>query len=152
MLFSRHRIVVEQPGSLAQELEAHGIKHGDVAQDVEFVGVGCTNEPGLIRSSLALAFCPASIAKIKKVLPAAPLERAKPLPDTAAWTQDATKVLSEVSFPRRGFARILCDVSSNGSIHLSNVRVIGIEEAHPATVVNHVGMYQHFRATQAAEA
>jgi hypothetical protein len=144
-MFKQRTIAEEQVKSLTRELQAHDIRHGDVVHDVEMGGVGFrTHEIGG-GPLLVFAFCPMEIVSLGDIFRANRLKRMFPLPDRVLWAPGSLQVLQKSTPAGCGFARIKCDVASNGAIHLSNVRVLGIESAPLYTAVNCDGAYELFR-------
>lgn len=145
-MFNRRTIAEEQETSLTRQLQAQGIRHGDVVQDVVMRGVGFRTHDIGGRPLLVFAFCPMEIVSLGTIYRANCFKRLLPFPDLVLWTPGSLKVLRKSTPNGCGFAHIKCNVASNGSIHLSDVRILGIEGAPLNTTVNHAGAYELFRS------
>jgi hypothetical protein len=148
VMFGKRYFSIEQAEALALQLQRQRIRRGDVVRDIEVVGVGYS-QTGILNTNLVLAFCPAHIVGIRQVLPANNALDRKLFDLGATWTPDAVEVLSQFPFTVRGFARIVCDITSDQVIHLSNLRVIGITPASKHTIVNQPRMYEAFLGNSA---
>lgn len=148
----RQRIIAsEQPLSLAKELQAHNIRHGDVVHDVVMQGVGFSTAKDPTGSFLIFAFCPMRILSTGDVFPATRAKRQLQFPTDILWTRDAMQTLRQATPYTRGFVNFKCTVASNGAIHLSNVHVFRIKGVPLNFPVNQPGTYDIFRCRYPAQ-